>query len=425
MGVITRLRSSSLANGVGTYMLASIINAAIPFLLLPVLTRYLNPAEYGEVAVFQVWVALIGALCGLSVHGAAVRKYYDCDDPDRQMGDFVSACIVLLVVSSSVFLILLLPFSAWISQTIGLSRNWLLMGVLFAFCNFLVQLRLGQWQVRKEPRKFGLFQISLSLLNMTLSLILVVIFSLGVTGRLAGHISSVVFFGISGLMLLWRDGLLNFSWRPDLMGEALRFGVPLVPHIVGAFLLLTIDRAVISASLGLEAAGFYMVAAQMAMVMGLMLDSVNRAYVPWLYEKLKRNNFDEKVFIVKLTYGYGIVLTIIAVLGFIVGGPILVFIAGENYQPAASLIGWLILAKSFHGMYYMISSYIFYAKRTGAIAMITISTGALNILLLFIMTAKFGLLGAAWATCVSMFVQWLVTWKVADGLVNMPWSLRS
>ena len=66
----------NLAKGAGVYVIASIINAAVPFLLLPVLTRYLSPAEYGEVALFNVWVSLAGALCGLSVHAAANRKYF-------------------------------------------------------------------------------------------------------------------------------------------------------------------------------------------------------------------------------------------------------------------------------------------------------------------------------------------------------------
>lgn len=424
MSVVSRLRNSSLVSGAGTYMLANMINAAIPFILLPVLTRYLAPSEYGEVAVFQVWVALIGALCGLSVHGAATRKYYDYDDPDQMIGEFIFACVLLLVLSSVVLFILLLPFSGWISDTIGLSKNWLLTGVLFALCNFLVQLRLGQWQVRKRPKKFGAFQVSMSLLNMLLSLLLVVVFSLGVSGRLAGNTTSVVLFGIAALLLLRRDGLLKLTWRPDLMKEALTFGVPLIPHILGAFLLLTIDRAVISAQLGLDAAGYYMVAAQMAMAMGLVLDSVNKAYVPWLYEKLKQNDLSDKKLIVKLTYGYGAFLLIVALLGFLAGGPILVFIAGEKYEPAASVIGWLILAKSFHGMYYTVSSYIFYAKRTIVIAKITIATGILNVILLFLMTSRYGLVGAAGAMCISMFLQWLITWRAASVLVKMPWVLR-
>lgn len=424
MIILSRIRNSSLVTGAGTYIVASMINASIPFLLLPILTRYLAPSEYGEVAVYQVWVALIGAICGLSVHGAAVRKYYDYDNPDKEIGEFISACIMLLIMSTVAFFILLLPFSSWISETIGLSQKWILIGVLFAFCNFLIQLRLGQWQVRKNPKKFGLFKISQSLVNMLFSLLLVTIFLLGASGRITGNTVAALIFGIVALLLLWRDGLLKFTWRPDLMKEALSFGIPLIPHVLGAFLLLTVDRAIISSQLGLDAAGYYMVAAQMAMVMGLVVEGINKAYTPWLYENLKKNKWKDKVFIVKLTYGYAIFLLVLAVLAFWIGGAVLVFIAGEKYQPAAKIIGWLVLGKAFHGMYYMFCGYIFYKKKTFHLAMITIFSGFINAALIFLLITHYGLVGAAWAMCIGMFVQWLITWWVAKNLVNMPWSLR-
>ena len=417
------LKNSSLVTGAGTYLLGRIVNAAIPFLLLPVLTRYLEPSEYGEVAMFQVWVALTGAICGFSVHGAAGRKYFDYDEPDKHMGEFVFACLILLVGSTTTLFLMVAPLSGWLSEQIGLPRIWILIGIPFAFSNFLIQLRLGQWQVRKQPQKFAVFQIARSLLDMALSLVLVVILTLGVAGRLSGYTAAVVIFGVVAVLLLYRDGLIKKAWRPDLVREAAKFGVPLIPHVVGAFLLLTVDRAVIGAQLGLDAAGYYLVAAQIAMVMSLILDSINKAYVPWLYERLKRDNPKEKLFIVKLTYGYNVFLIGGAGLAFLVGEEVLVFIAGDKYAPSGELIAWLILAQAIRGMYYMVCSYIFYAKKTGVIAKITITSGLLNVLLLFIMIDAFGLIGAAWAMCISMVLQWLATWWSASLLVPMPWLL--
>jgi O-antigen/teichoic acid export membrane protein len=414
---------TSFVDQASTYFLARIINALIPFLLLPILTRYLEPSEYGEVALFQVWVALTGAICGLSVHGAAGRKYFDYDEPEKHMGEYIAACLILLVISTTILLLFVAPLSGWLSQLINLPRIWILIGVPFAFCNFLIQLRLGQWQVRKQPKKFGVFQISCSLMNMILSIVFVVALTLGVTGRLSGYTISVVLFGAAAAGLLYRDGLIKMVWRPDLMREAAKFGVPLIPHIIGAFLLLTVDRAVIGARLGLEAAGYYMVAAQLALAMNLILDSINKAYVPWLFERLKRDNPEEKRSIVILTYGYNLFLMASVALAFLVGDELLVFIAGEKFAVSGELVAWLILAQAIRGMYYMVCSYIFYASKTGVIAKITITTGLLNIVLLFVMIDSFGLIGAAWAMCISMLFQWLITWWSASSLVSMPWSL--
>lgn len=411
-------------SGAGVYLVATLINASIPFLLLPVLTRYLTPEEYGMVAVFQVWCSLLAVVCGLNTYGAATRKHYDYDEPDKQMGDYISACVAILLVSSLVITIFLLPSLGMLSESLGLSPEWILAGIVFAAGNFMVQLRLRQWQVRKKPVKYGQFQISQSAINAGVSLFLVVVLTMGVHGRLIGITSAMILFGCIGALLLWRDKLLVFSWRPDLMRDALAFSLPLLPHFIGSFLLLTVDRAVISSMLGLEAAGHYMVAVQLALALNLLLQSIHKAYVPWLFERIKRDIPEEKRQIIKGSYVYFVGLMAIAFVAFLVGKPVLIFIAGPGYAPAADIIGWLVLAQAIRGMYYIVSSYLMYAKKTQQISWITIVSGAVNIALLFSLLNIYGLVGAAWAVCAGALVQFLSTWYMASRAVAMPWSPR-
>ena len=47
------LKSTGLLRNSTIYLTSNILNALVPFLLLPVLTRYLTPDEYGQIAMFQ------------------------------------------------------------------------------------------------------------------------------------------------------------------------------------------------------------------------------------------------------------------------------------------------------------------------------------------------------------------------------------
>lgn len=73
-------------SGSAVYLFSNILNAAIPFALLPILTRYLSPAEYGEVAMFNTLLGALGAFVGLNVVGAAGRKYFDCPHGKDELG---------------------------------------------------------------------------------------------------------------------------------------------------------------------------------------------------------------------------------------------------------------------------------------------------------------------------------------------------
>ena len=46
------------------YLLSTLLNRAVPLLLLPVLTRYLTPAEYGTIAILQVFLSFFLSLFG-------------------------------------------------------------------------------------------------------------------------------------------------------------------------------------------------------------------------------------------------------------------------------------------------------------------------------------------------------------------------
>ncbi|WP_422840507.1 lipopolysaccharide biosynthesis protein [Aeromonas veronii] len=401
---------SVLAKKAGIYFISNVLNAAIPFLLLPVLTRVLTPVEYGEIAIFQTLVAGLAAFVGLNAVGAANIKFYDHNNSEQELSKYNGACLQILIVSGVFLLFLSALFSKYLVDSLSIKESWIYSALLFSALSFVMSLRLGQWQVRGEAFKFGALQISNSLLNMGLSLLLVVALHFGAQGRVDAQVMAAVFSAIVACYLLAKDKLVTlFCWRPDYLKHALQFGVPLVPHIFGFFLLSAVDRFVINQELGLGQAGIYMVAVQLSMALNIVFDAINKAYVPWLFEILKRNDSAEKRKVVKYTNFYFVLLLLLAPLPFLIGPWALVLIAGEKYRAAGEVIGWLCLGQIFGGMYLMVTNYIFYAKKTASLSVVTISCGILNIILLFAFIHFFELKGAAMAFALSKFIQFMLT----------------
>ncbi len=120
----------------------------------------------------------------------------------------------------------------------------------------------------------------------------VVVLLMGAEGRIEAQILVSLVFLTLALYLLKKDNLLKvFIWRKAYLTEALKFGVPLMPHIAGGFLLTTVDRIVINREIGLAEAGIYMVAVQLTAAVGIVFDAINKAYVPWLFEQLKADTY--------------------------------------------------------------------------------------------------------------------------------------
>jgi len=390
--------------------------------LLPVLTRYLTSEEYGELAMFTVWTSFITVFCGLNANSSANRKYYDLKEDKNKLAKFIGNCVLILVACS--FLVFLISnfFVELLSNVLGIRESLILVGVIIAFCNVLIQIRLGQWQVRQHPIQFGIFLISLSLSNLLISLYLVVSLNMQIDGRALGILSSTVIFLFVAIILLRNDKLLVF--RPDIkyIKEAVGFGAPLIPHIIGAFLLLSIDRAFISYKLGLESAGVYMVAVQFSLATSVILDSINKAFSPWLFNILNEEADHEKKKVVSVTYLLYFLIFLGVLLTFFISEYLVILIVGSAFIDASKIVPFLVLGQGIRGMYLLVTNYMFYAKKTKIISYITISSGLLNVIALSFFIDIFGIIGAAYSFIASMVVQWLATWYFANKYVNMPWS---
>jgi O-antigen/teichoic acid export membrane protein len=417
------LRKGGLVGGSVHYLAANVLNAAVPFALLPILTRHLSTDAYGQVAMFQILVTALGAFVGVNVHGAASRKYFD-DLSEIEMAKFIGCCVEILIASALLVLMLVAAFLLPLARATSLNPAWVILAVPTSAGIFLCNLRLVIWQCSQKPIRYGIFQVSQSLGNFALSISLVVLAGLAAEGRVVAQTCAASVAALIAVSLLRKDHLLRLDWQPQYCKEALAFGAPLIPHIFGLFLLSAADRIVIHAQLGVREVGVYMVAAQLALGLSILFDAVNKAYTPWLFEQLKRNDMQTNRRIVRLTYGYFAFVLALAAATFALGPTIVPWIAGERYHEAGHLLGWLALGQAFGGMYLMVTNYVFYSRRTGLLSLATLSTGVINLVLLVIMVDHLGLRGAAISFAVAMALRFLLTWCIAQYRHRMPWMLK-
>ena len=404
------------------YLLSNVLNAIVPFILLPVLTRYLSPDEYGQIAMFQTLVAGLSALTGLNAVGAANRKFYD-DANDKLLANFNGNCLNILFFSSCVVVVLCFLSADYISECLSIPKKWIYFAIVISIPNFIIQFRLGQWQILEQAISFGVMQVSQSVIVMLLSLALVGGLKQGATGRVDALLYVTILYAFISLLLLYQEKLLIiFPLKKDHLKEAILFGVPLIPHVVGIFLLSSIDRFFINRELGVAEAGIYMLAVQLSLGMAVVFDAINKALVPWLFRALADRDPLQLEKVVKFTYLFFIVVFILGLLSFVVGPLIVTFVAGEPYQRAGAVIGWLCHGQAFSGMYLMVTNYIFYAKKTGPLSIITISTGLINILLISLLIGGYGIVGVAIAFSASMALRFIGTFIIAIRASNISWG---
>src|SRR5688572_13090559 len=233
----------------------------MPLLLLPVLTRELSPPDYGVVAMFGIFLSIFGAFTGLSVHGAIGVRYFQLDS--RALAEYVGSCIIILVIATAAMLLVVTALGTELERVSGVPTAWLLVAVVISGLQVLGAIRLSLWQAAKQAAKYGAFQISQSLLNGGLSLLLVLAAGLGWRGRVLGQVAAIALFSVVAFCLLRVDGLVAKSraWR-EQSRDAIKFGVPLIPHVLGALATATAGQTIVMNMFGAAETGLYVVGAQ-------------------------------------------------------------------------------------------------------------------------------------------------------------------
>ena len=92
---------SNLLRSTCIYGVFTLVNHAIPFLLIPLLTRYLSPTDYGYVSVFAIISNIAAPLIGINFAGAYIRAYFSGDRFISQVyaGTVVTVTLVVGVLS--------------------------------------------------------------------------------------------------------------------------------------------------------------------------------------------------------------------------------------------------------------------------------------------------------------------------------------
>ncbi len=403
------------------YTSSNVIRTAIPFLLLPVLTRYLTPTDYGIVATFQVLLAITLVFVSVNMHGAVAVNFFKIEKQELKV--YIGNVVFVLSTSFLLTFGVIYAVKAPLSHLIKFPENWLPIIVVVALFQSVFTLTLTLWQVEQKPLPYGIFQISQTILNVTLSLIFVVALNWRWQGRLLGVIIVFIIFGFISLFIIYKRKYIRLNFNRAYIKDALLFGIPLIPHALGGWIITSIDRFFINSMVNVAATGIYTVGYQVGMIIGLLATSFNQAWSPFLFEKLKENNIGTKIKIVRFTYLYNIGIIVLALALSLIAPWFLEFFVSKDFHYAYKYVFWIALGYAANGMYFMIVNYIFYVKKTYILAWITFGSAGINIFLNYFLIKTNGAIGAAQATTITFFISFILTWILSARVYKMPWIM--
>lgn len=405
------------------YTFVGFFNAGISFLLMPYLSHYIDPAGYGVLSMVNSFVTILIPLVGLTASGLITVEYYKIKDKSEYASLFSS--IQAIPIIPGIFILLVsLVFTPSIANFLEIPNEknyWIPLSILIALFSIYYETLLNFNVIEQKPGTYTKFSIVRLLIEVGLTLVFISVFRLGWEGRLLSwFVATIISFFIS-VFYFSQKGLLTKRIQKKYLRAGMIFGLPLILHTIGKFVINQSDRVFIAKMVSIEEAGIYNIGYQVGMVVLLLINAIGNFYQPYLYERLSDLTEKAKLEIVRTTYIIisGLLLSVVALT---VVAPLLFrFLIDPSYNKGIIYVFWTSMGYFFWGVYIVFAGFIFYKKKTKQLGYLAILNVVLNILLNYFLIQKFGALGAVYATCISFFVIAIIVIYSTGLLIKLPW----
>lgn len=392
----------SMLRGAFVYGVGDILLFGISYLvMIPMLTRYLTPEEYGVVATLNTVTIFLLAFFQLGLPSAGFRFWFLQATPDRQKSFMTSILLTGIIAAAlSASAILLLGRPIW-EATIERApfdqfAPYIVIGaalqVIIAFKSVLLR-------AIDRPRLFISFDIAQFLFMLGSVAYQVVFLKKGVAGQVQGvFLTQAIFAALSFIVIV---SICGAKVRLDGIAQSLKFAWPIMLSSVVALVatrstILITQHYVTGAAVGLFALG-----SQIGSLVQMAAASLEKAWQPFLYS---RDPDSARVSLRNLLAIATPAYTLVA-LSLAVFAPQIIALLSTHEYAGASVIAVITL---FGALCFALSSIanggLYYATKSGLSMLITVVAGGANIVLCWMLIPRFGIIGAAVATALAGLV---------------------
>ena len=421
-----RIFRSRLLTQSGLYLVGQLFQKATSFLLIPVWTYYLLPADYGIVGTMAAYSNLLHIVLMLGIYGAVARHLYEVNKEPEEQRSYVFSNFLFLSAFSGLVLVGLSIFGGrwWnvISSGSIPFRPIVVLTVLSIWAGLVSRMLLELYQAQRRALTYVAMEGMAFLLSVSLGLTFVAGYKMGAYGQILGGFIAQALMMIIAVVLLFRGWFTTrLAWRH--VSDALSFGLPFVPHLLSAWALTFVDRIMLEHYVPLRDVGFYNLGYNLGMGMLVLVTSINQAYQPHYYGLMSSNAAGAENKILRIVSFYVAVLGLITLAGSLFAGEVIRVLTPEKYQQAAIFVPPILLSYLLVGLYFFVGSPIFYFKRTKLLPIITGTAAVLNILLNYFLIPKYGAIAAAWTTLASYAVMLAIYYVVAQKISPLRYPL--
>ncbi|MEQ9546532.1 MAG: oligosaccharide flippase family protein [Marinobacter sp.] len=403
------------------YAAGNISRQLVGFIMLPVYTHYLTPADYGVIGLLVFLVSLFEIILGGHMF-QAVPKFYHQEETKLLKNSVVTTALLVTSLFSGVACILMASFSAPLAEVIFGSREYSIYIVIFSaliLTHALEQYGLTYLRIIKKPWTYFNFNMIKLALQLSLNILTIVILDWGLMGlALSSLISSVLIASALSIYTVYKTGLLI---RKNIAIKILRFSWPLwISGVIGLYIGSS-NRYFIRLFSSLDEVGLFELAAKFGSIASVLIWFPFSQY--WQTERFAIAKSNNPYPNYSLAFRMITALLVIAGTGIsIFSGVIINIMSAPSFHPAANAIPFLVVAAILQSLTIFNNFSFMYTDRTLEVTKNNAVTALAISAFYFFLIPLYGFVGASIAFALGAAVQY--SYALYNGNKLYPLKIR-
>ena len=390
-----------LISGSVAMMLSSMSLKLVKLFILPIMTYYLSPKDFGIIASIKMVQGFLLLLYNPGIISGTTRLFYDTEDENERKSLIGSSLLFFLSFSTIIALVLILTGNLFFDKIFNEFELYPY-GIIAIIMSILIQPK-RLWSAlltfQFKVKKIAFISVFQMIIEVSISLYLVTIILFGVEGRIIGMITGIFFLFITSLITIIKYTEGNFKFYSfKKIKEILKFSLPLAPAIWAYSALDIADRFLIERYIGLDSLGIYSIAYILSSMPLFFSVGFRKMWNPIFYENMNTKNYSSVNSLIK---AFVIFNSLICSFLILFSEEIVFYILSKDFSNAKIIIPWVTLGVFFLGLLPISSSFISYEKKFHKISMNAAISAVINIIINIILLPRIGILGSAIATFIA------------------------
>ena len=380
------------------YTISNLVIKGMAFLTTPIFTRLMSKAEYGSFSNISSWANIISIIASLSLASSISRAKYDYNETIDQ---YVSSITIIGSTFALAMWAIMEINIGFFEELFEMNRLYIRSIMLYSVFSPCVQSLLTKYRMYNEYKKVVLFTWITLVVTTVASLALTIVMPNKLTGRVLGTYAVVAIIYIAiWLYTVFKGKKLTLKyWK-----YAFALSLPLLVHELSGVLLNSAGKIIINQICGEEDGALFSIAYTIAMLITMLMSSVNQAWVPWFFDKLASKDTDS---IKKIVPFYTAVFTVGCIAVMLIGPEMVLIFGGRDYLPAIYVIPPICFSVSLQFVYTLYVNVEFYLKKTKYISIATVCATIINIGANYLLIPYFGYVASAYATIIGFAFMFL------------------